>query len=397
MQQNSSTPLSQRLHIAFIGCCNSGKSSLINKIAGQSISIVSEIAGTTTDPVLKAIELPGIGASVLIDTPGIDDQSELGEQRIAKTRDILNRTDIAVLVFKKINDDIVKWHSLLEKRKIPIIAAITHCDVNKNINHDIAESSDKLKCQPIRLSSVTSEGIDILINEIDKVIDIERQTLTYHLCNDGDTVMLVMPQDDQAPKGRLIKPQVETLRELLDRNCNIICCTPANLEKSLESLAVSPHLVITDSQVFRKVHDTLTAKNKPFRLTSFSVLFAKQKGDIHEFVKGAQIMLTLPGNAHILIAEACSHIPKNEDIGRVKLPRLLRQKLGEDLKIDITGGNDFPDDLSCYDLVIHCGACMFNRKHVMSRISQAQDQAIPITNYGIAIAALTGILDQITY
>ena len=231
----------------------------------------------------------------------------------------------------------------------------------------------------------------------------EERLITEGLCNSGDMVVLVMPQDAQAPKGRLIKPQVEVLRELLDRGCNAFCCTPENLKSALYALSTPPQLIITDSQVFAPVNavveeyreQNIENGGKKTLLTSFSILFARYKGDIDTFVEGGKKLLSLTSSSRVLIAEACSHIPQNEDIGRVKLPRMLRNRIGENLQIDIVGGNDFPEDLSQYDLVIHCGACMFNRRHVMSRVAQAKAQNVAITNYGIAIATLTGIIDKV--
>jgi [FeFe] hydrogenase H-cluster maturation GTPase HydF len=248
--------------------------------------------------------------------------------------------------------------------------------------------------KPICISAHTGEGLEELRAAIIKFASSEERLLTEGFCNAGDTVLLVMPQDEQAPKGRLIKPQVQTLRELLDRGCNAMCCTAEGMESALAALAAPPQLIITDSQAFDKVYQL---KPESSTLTSFSVLFARYKGDISLFAEGAKRLLSLPPTARILIAEACTHTPQHEDIGRVKLPRMLRRKLGEEITIDIVGGADFPDDLTPYDLVIHCGACMFNRQHVMSRVRRAQEQNIPITNYGIAIAALTGILGKIKY
>lgn len=389
------TPSSERTHIAFLGRCNSGKSSLLNCICRQQVAIVSDISGTTTDPVIKTIELPNIGAVVLIDTPGLDDISSLGQQRIDRTYKIINRADIAVVLFSDNNIDAeAQLYAQLKSKGISTIPVISKGDCIPNIEQLSQSIANLTHFTPIIVSAKTGEGIENLIKVLSTFANNDARLITQGLCNNGDTVLLVMPQDAQAPKGRLIKPQVETLRELLDRGCNVMCCTPQNLKQTLSQLVNPPQLIITDSQVFSSVHQL-----KPERslLTSFSVLFARYKGDIDTFIAGAHHLLSLNNSAHILIAEACSHIPQNEDIGRVKLPRLLRQHLGNNIKIDIVGGNDFPDDLSCYDLVIHCGACMFNRQHVISRIAQVQKQNIPITNYGIAIAALTGILPAISY
>ncbi len=395
MNTQLNTSNAERSHIGFFGRCNSGKSSLINALTGQTVAIVSDIAGTTTDPVSKPMELPGVGASVLIDTAGFDDATPLGQKRSEQTKKALDKTDIAVLLFN--NRDIameVEWCNEIRKRNIPVLAVLSKCDT---IN-DIPSLENLVKTQtglnPIALSAETGAGLDMLRNAIADCVENDITLLTEGLCNAGDTVVLVMPQDSQAPKGRLIKPQVQVLRELLDRGCNALCCTDAGLASALASLASPPQLIITDSQVFAKVYP-LTPQGT--LLTSFSILFARSKGDIRLFVEGAKIIGSLSPASRILIAEACTHTPQHEDIGRVKLPKMLRQRIGEDLQIDIVGGNDFPEDLSPYDLIIHCGACMFNRRHVLSRIAKAQSWNVPITNYGVAIAALTGILPKVCY
>ena len=401
MQQ---TPSSHRVHIAFFGRCNSGKSSLINALTGQEVAIVSEMAGTTTDSVLKPIELPGVGATILIDTPGLDDNTPLGNQRKAQSLKALDKTDIAVVLFH--DDDTSVEEALiaqLSARKTPIIGVISKCDTMQNRASLVAKVNDIIGSEPIALSATTREGIEQLLARLASLSQQETRLITEGLCSAGDMVVLVMPQDAQAPKGRLIKPQVEVLRELLDRGCNTLCCTPEGLKASLNTLNTPPQLIITDSQVFASVNEIVEEYRQQMErhqyplLTSFSILFARYKGDINTFVEGGKKLLSLTPTSRILIAEACSHIPQNEDIGRVKLPRMLRRRIGDSLTIDIVGGNDFPTDLSQYDLVIHCGACMFNRRLVMSRVAQAQAQNIAITNYGIAIATLTGIIDKVVY
>ena len=401
MQQ---TPSSHRVHIAFFGRCNSGKSSLINALTGQEVAIVSDMAGTTTDSVLKSIELPGVGATILIDTPGLDDNTPLGNQRKAQSLKALDKTDIAVVLFH--DDDTSVEEALiaqLSARKTPIIGVISKCDTMQNRASLVAKVNDIIGSEPIALSATTREGIEQLLARLASLSQQETRLITEGLCSAGDMVVLVMPQDAQAPKGRLIKPQVEVLRELLDRGCNTLCCTPEGLKASLNTLNTPPQLIITDSQVFASVNEIVEEYRQQMErhqyplLTSFSILFARYKGDINTFVEGGKKLLSLTPTSRILIAEACSHIPQNEDIGRVKLPRMLRRRIGDSLTIDIVGGNDFPTDLSQYDLVIHCGACMFNRRLVMSRVAQAQAQNIAITNYGIAIATLTGIIDKVAY
>ena len=401
MQQ---TPSSHRVHIAFFGRCNSGKSSLINALTGQEVAIVSEMAGTTTDSVLKPIELPGVGATILIDTPGLDDNTPLGNQRKAQSLKALDKTDLAVVLFHDDDTSIeVALIAQLSARKTPIIGVISKCDTMQNRASLAAKVNDIIGSEPIALSATTREGIELLLARLASLSQQETRLITEGLCSAGDMVVLVMPQDAQAPKGRLIKPQVEVLRELLDRGCNTLCCTPEGLKASLNTLNTPPQLIITDSQVFASVNEIVEEYRQQMErhqyplLTSFSILFARYKGDINTFIEGGKKLLSLTPSSRILIAEACSHIPQNEDIGRVKLPRMLRRRIGDSLTIDIVGGNDFPTDLSQYDLVIHCGACMFNRRLVMSRVAQAQAQNIAITNYGIAIATLTGIIDKVVY
>ena len=366
--------ISERVHIAIFGNCNSGKSSLLNAIAGQEVAVVSDIAGTTTDVVQKSIELPKIGAAVVIDTPGLDDDSQLGKLRIAQSHKVLAKTDIAILLLPIADEFLAK----LEALEIPVIKVISKSDL-------MPQATDR---DAITVSAVTGEGIEVLLDTIAQAVTEEHRYITDGICSSGDTVLLVMPQDGSAPKGRLIKPQVEVIRELLDRGCTPVCCQTEGMQAALAALSAPPKVIITDSSAFAAVKPLIP---QGVTLTSFSILFARYKGDIELFRDGAKALLALQPTAHILIAEACSHIPQSEDIGRVKLPRLLRKKLGEEITIDTVGGNDFPEDLTPYDLIIHCGACMFNRRYVLSRIAQAKEQGIPMTNYGVAIAALLGI------
>ena len=391
----NSTPHSERTNIAIFGRCNSGKSSLVNALTGQDVAIVSDKVGTTTDPVVKAMEITGVGACVIIDTAGIDDDSALGRERVARSRKMLERTDVAVLLFTEDEPTVeIEWLKDIRRQNIAVVAVLSQCDRIAEPEAVAANIEKRCGVKPICISSLTGEGLEELRAALLRLTSQQEQLLTEGFCEAGDTVLLVMPQDEQAPKGRLIKPQVQTIRELLDRGCNALCCTAEGMESALKALADAPRLIITDSQVFDRVYKL---KPEASVLTSFSVLFARYKGDIDLFVEGAEKLLSLSPTAHILIAEACTHTPQHEDIGRVKLPRLLRRKLGEELKIDIVGGADFPADLTSYDLVIHCGACMFNRRHVMSRVGRAKEQGVAITNYGIAIAALTGILDRVKY
>lgn len=390
------TPNANRIHIAFFGKTNVGKSSLINAIANQTISLVSEQKGTTTDPVKKVIEIHPVGPCLLIDTAGFDDDSILGNERIELTKQVIEQTDIAVLLFGDNSFEKEReWINYLEEKNIPIIFVINKSDIvdSKKITIEIEK---EFKKKPICISALNKENLDILLSKIQVISkDLEKEeSICAHLVKPLDTVLLVMPQDIQAPKGRLILPQVQTIRDLLDNKCIVISTTFEQFDKALESLTKAPNLIITDSQLFAKV---FPKKPKNSLLTSFSVLFSKYKGDIEEFIRGSQKLDSLDENSKVLIAEACAHKPLKEDIGRVKLPRLLRKKVHPNLKIDIVSGNDFPKDLSHYDVIIHCGACMFNKKHVMSRVEQAINQKIPITNYGIAIAKLNGILEYIDY
>lgn len=386
---------SNRYHIAIFGRRNAGKSSLLNALAGQQVSIVSDVAGTTTDVVWKNIELPGVGAAVIGDTAGYDDSGVLGDMRVGRTRDVVARIDLALVVLQGAPGDISyekEWQRAFSAADIPVIYVLGKSDEGAALQ----QWSETLGCGVLPVSAHTGEGISELLARIAEYYkkDDNLDDITHSLVKAGDVVLLVMPQDAQAPQGRLIMPQVQTLRNLLDKHCMPVCCALEELPLLLGALKNPPSLVITDSQVFSQVEEQLPPQT---RLTSFSVLMARHKGDIDTFRAGAAALLALPGNARVLIAEACSHIPQNEDIGRVKLPRLLRKRFGEDLAIEIVSGNDFPADLSPYDLVIHCGACMFTRRHVLSRLRQAKAQGVPVTNYGIAIAALTGVLPKVVY
>ncbi len=390
-----STPSANRLHIGIFGKRNSGKSSLINAITNQSTALVSEVAGTTTDPVYKAMEIRGLGPCMLIDTAGFDDVGRLGELRMQKTREALEKTDIAVLVCASEPLELERrWVELFRERNLPILAVINKADLLGDAGRLALHIRQQLGLEPLLASAKERTGIQELIAALvkNRPEGFGEQTLTGDLARDGDVVLLVMPQDIQAPQGRLILPQVQTIRELLDKRCTVVGTTADRLDRALAALAAPPRLIITDSQVFPQV---CAQKPPESLLTSFSVLMAGLKGDLQVFAQGAQAIDTLTGSSRVLIAEACTHAPQEEDIGRVKIPRLLRQRAGEGLSVQVVCGPDFPEDLSGYDLIIHCGACMFNRRYVLSRIHRAQAQGVPITNYGIAIAKLTGILDQI--
>lgn len=387
------TPTSERIHIALIGRTNAGKSTLMNRLAGQDVSIVSPEAGTTTDPVNKPMELNGMGAVVIMDTPGLDDGTTLGKERMARTAKILDRTDIAVILCT--STECATEERMMEEcrvREIPVVVVLAQSDLHSNAKAAAEALRTKLNRTVIAISGKTGEGMEELRQALIECRPQDERLITEGFCKEGDCVMLVMPQDKSAPKGRLIQPQVQTIRELLDRGCTPVCCTPDKMAQTLAMLATPPQLIITDSQAFNEVY---ALKPKESTLTSFSILFARYKGDIELFTEGVKALSSITEGSRILIAEACSHTPQNEDIGRVKLPRLLRKRFGEGLTIDIVSGADYPEDLTCYDLVIHCGACMFNRKHVLSRVERARQQGVAITNYGVILAALTGILDRV--
>lgn len=392
----SSTPRANRLHIGIFGKRNSGKSSLINALTGHEVAVVSDFAGTTTDPVYKSMELYPIGPVVFVDTAGFDDEGELGELRINKTLDVVKKTDIAIVLFEDGDLSIEeKWLRKLGDANVPIIPVVNKSDI-----YDRTALAHKITMvfgiNPLVVSANDKESLDSLKNELSTLVpeDFKIQTILKGLAQDGDHVLLVMPQDIQAPKGRLILPQVQTIRELLDNRCIVTCTTLDKLEKSLQICKEPPKLIITDSQCFGSVYK---AKDDSSNLTSFSVLFASYKGDINEFVKGANVISSLNENSRVLIAEACTHAPLEEDIGREQIPRMLRERYGENMTIDIVSGSDFPEKLFKYDLIIHCAGCMFNRKYMMSRINEARAQSTKITNYGITMAYLNGILDKIVY
>lgn len=393
------TPRSDRLHIGFFGKRNAGKSTLINSFTKQQISIVSDVAGTTTDPVFKSMEIEGLGACVLIDTAGFDDIGELGQIRVEKTKKAAEKTDIAVILFS--DSDFKKefeWVKYFKDKGTPLLSIISKSDtLSENQILNMKKEIQRItKEEPLIISNktknLTEKFKDMLIRLIPE--DFGSRSITGNLVSDGDLVLLVMPQDIQAPKGRLILPQVQTIRDLLDKKCLVMSCTTDRIDETLSALRNPPKLIITDSQVFRIVYDK---KPKDSMLTSFSTLFAGYKGDLEYYIKSAEAVELLTEKSRVLIAEACTHAPLTEDIGREKIPKMLRKKAGQGLTVDIVSGPDFPDDLSRYDLIIQCGACMFNRKYVLSRIEKAKSQGVAMSNYGVIIAYLNNILDKISY
>lgn len=388
----NSTPNANRKHIAVFGKTNAGKSSLINRFLGQEVSLVSEKEGTTTDPVQKAMELIPVGPVLIIDTAGFGDKSELGEVRVKRTLDILKRTDVAIYLFD-INDiDLEEFKEAkrnFKKYNVPYVVVINKSDsVNENI---LEELQIKFK-DSIFLSSNTGEGIELLKEKLIEILKEEEEELRIvgDLLPYNSKVILVVPIDSEAPKGRIILPQVQCIRDCLDHGIKSYVVRDTELESALEELE-GVDLVITDSQAFKEV-DRIVPKN--IKLTSFSMLFARQKGDFEEFIKGALKIKDLNKDSRVLIAESCTHNVSHEDIGRVKIPKLLNKYVGADLTYDHSIFHDFPEDIDKYDLIIHCGACMINRKTVINRVKQCKEKNVPITNYGIVLAYLNGILER---
>ena len=464
----------ERTHIGIFGKRNAGKSSIINMLTNQEVSIVSPLPGTTTDPVTKPIEINGIGACVFIDTAGYDDAGEIGAMRVTKTKQVLQRCDISLFVIPTTIIDnreelnkAAEWYKLISERTARTIVVINEFSENsgsggcgersdsdcyKNNNGDCyknnsgdcgCEKSDSdcggeksgsdcggvkrefengksskcdisidiktenyikavsetilkgTKAEIVIVNARKGEGKEELLRVLGHIKErTEEHKIVTHLVKPGDVVLLVMPQDIQAPAGRLILPQVQTIRELLDDKCIVVSCTTENFKRALTALVTPPSLIVTDSQAFKEVYE-----NKPTesRLTSFSVLFAQWKGDINTFIQGAQALSTLNDSSRILIAEACSHAPLAEDIGREKIPALIHKTISKNIKIEIVSGHDWPENLEEYDLIIHCGACMLSRQQVINRIKEAEKINKKITNYGVCIAYLNNILDKIIW
>lgn len=382
------TPSAERVHIGFFGMRNAGKSSLVNKITGQEMSVVSDVKGTTTDPVRKTMELLPIGPVVIIDTPGFDDVGELGQKRVQKTVEILGLTDIAILVTdasREMTSEEKELIDIFKTKNTPYLVVYNKSDLLDG-TVETAEGS-------IYVSSKTGENIYELKEKIGRVVSEAKTTkyLVSDLLSPGDFTILVVPIDESAPKGRLILPQQLVIRDLLDHGFAFACCRPSELAEVLSSLKEKPALVITDSQAFSEV-----AKIVPedVDLTSFSILMARYKGELLRLSEGVGKLGTLKDNAKVLISEGCTHHRQCNDIGTVKIPKLLRKYTGKDINPEFTSGRDFPLDLKGYDLIIHCGACMLNDKEMQRRVELASSFGVPIVNYGIAIAAMNGIFDR---
>ena len=379
----------ERLHIGFFGQTNAGKSSLVNACLGQNLSIVSEIKGTTTDPVKKAVEILPLGPVVIIDTPGFNDDGDLGKQRIEKTKDVLKSTDIAVLVVDSSNGITTTDQALIDlfkEKDIPYIIAFNKSDINSDIDF-------VLKDNEIFVSAKNGYNIEAFKEMLAKIVKFETNTkkIVADLLHENDTVILVIPIDESAPKGRIILPQQQVLRELLDANCNIFCCKESNLKETLFKLKEKPALVITDSQVFKTVAD-IVPREVP--LTSFSILFARYKGNLNTLINGAKALKNLKDNDKVLISEGCTHHRQCNDIGTVKLPNMIKKYTNADLNFSFTSGGEFPSDTKDYNLIVHCGGCMLNEKQMKNRIATAEYNGTPIVNYGVAIALMSGILER---
>jgi [FeFe] hydrogenase H-cluster maturation GTPase HydF len=380
------TPSSERVHIGFFGRRNAGKSSVVNAVTGQELSVVSEVKGTTTDPVYKSMELLPMGPVVIIDTPGFDDEGALGEMRVRKTKQILNRSDCAVLVVDgavgktKTDEELIL---LFKEKKIPYVVAYNKCDLTGPLNYDdglSVSASEGLFIHELK------ERIGSLVNTGDT-----KMRIVGDLLNPYDLVVLVIPIDEAAPKGRLILPQQQVIRDILEAGAISVAVRDTELKETLERLGTRPALVITDSQAFEQV-----SKDTPeeILLTSFSILLARYKGFLEEAVKGVAAIGDLKDGDKILISEGCTHHRQCDDIGTVKLPRWLRQHTGKELLIETSSGREFPEDLSAYKLIIHCGGCMLNEREMEYREKCAADAKVPFTNYGIAIAYMKGILKR---
>ena len=385
------TPAAERVHIGLFGCRNAGKSSLINALTGQDLSIVSDFKGTTTDPVSKAMEILPLGPVLITDTPGLDDEGALGEKRVKKARFVLRSTDIALLVVDAalgLSEADQRLLKEIKERKVPYMLIVNKIDIYSAPLLPQAEKDHLLF-----VSAQTHEGITELKERLSRMNPTAKaqRPLLGDLLAPGDLVVLVVPIDESAPKARLILPQQQTIRDILDHGATAIAVRDSELSETLKNLGRTPALVITDSQVFDAVAKVVP---REIPLTSFSILFARYKGNLELAAHGAQTLKTLKDGDHVLICEGCTHHRQCEDIGTVKLPRMLKQFTQKDLQFTFTSGTDFPSDLSPYQVIIHCGGCTLTEKEMQYRLDCAREQGIPITNYGIAIAYMRGILER---
>ncbi len=390
----NTTPQGERTHIALFGRRNVGKSSLINALTGQEVSIVSPVKGTTTDPVGKAMELLPLGPVMLFDTPGIDDVGELGGLRVKRTLDILNKTDVALLVTEAaygMGDCEQELVARIREKGIPLLVVFNKADETAPSAEALQQAAEAAQSPPHVVSSLTQAGVDELKLALARIVpeEADKLQLVGDLVSPSDVVVLVTPIDKAAPKGRLILPQQQVIRDLLEADAITVITKEFELRETLAALGRKPRLVITDSQVFAKVSAD-TPREVP--LTSFSILFARYKGDLAALVRGAKAVETLTDGDRILVAEGCTHHRQSDDIGTVKIPRWLRQHTGKRLEFEHTCGMKYPHDLAHYALIIHCGSCMLNRREMRTRIQQAQAASVPIVNYGVLIAYLQGIL-----
>lgn len=392
----NSTPRSNRIHIALFGKRNAGKSSLINAITNQETAVVSPVKGTTTDPVYKSMELLPLGPVVFIDTAGLDDEGELGELRKRKTLEVVEKTDLALLVVdaeEGLSDFDLSLAAYLRQKKIPALGVLNKIDLEAGSEPLLKEMRERLELAVYAVSAASGKGINELRKAMGEAVPDEEDKfkIVGDLVRPGDFVVLVTPIDKAAPKGRLILPQQQTIRDILEADAIAVVTKEYELKETLERLGTKPALVITDSQAFLKVAAD-TPKDVP--LTSFSILFARHKGDLVELVRGARALEKLRDGDKILVAEACTHHQQSDDIGRVKIPRWIRQNTGKELHFEYASGYTFPSNITDYSLIVHCGSCMLNRRSMLHRIAQAVDAGVPIVNYGVLIAYVQGIFPR---